>query len=259
MTERRSGGSQTAERAFAVLLTFKTGPSSLGVSEIARRVGLNTSIVHRLLRSLVDAELLEQDEHTSRYRLGRGLASLAEVFFRQRRFDLVEPELRRLSTAAGGSAALAVRDGNEAVILVYTPSLPPEQVDAWPRRVPLHLSALGRVLLAFGDPDDGGGLDALAPLSAATRWSTTDLEVLRAELELIRHQGFAIVRRETSEDQLSIAVPVFDVDGRIYLALGIRLQYHDDDERRVDSVLAELRRSTPNVTEVLVGGAATNQ
>ncbi|MCU1359715.1 MAG: transcriptional regulator [Ilumatobacteraceae bacterium] len=253
MIERRSEGSQTAERAFAVLLTFKTGPSSLGVSEIARRVGLNTSIVHRLLRSLVSAELLEQDERTSRYRLGRGLASLAEVFFRQRRFDLVEPELRRLSMQCGGSASLAVRDGSEAVILAYTPSLPPDQVDARPRRVPLHLSALGRVLLAFGDADDAGGIEALAPLSAATQWSTTDIDVLRAEVQQVRQQRYSVVSRETSQDQLSVAVPIFDADGRIYLALGMRLTHNSTDEQRVDDVLAALNAASPNVTEILVG------
>ena len=85
----RRAGSQTAERAFDVLNCFKSGPSSLGLTQIARRVGLSTSIVHRLLQSLVAADLLEQDERTSQYRLGRGLASLSEVFFRQRRFDLV--------------------------------------------------------------------------------------------------------------------------------------------------------------------------
>ena len=69
-------------RAFEVLHCFTTGPSSLGLSEIARRVGLSTSIVYRLLRSLVDAGVLEQDERTSRYHLGTGLAALAEVFLR---------------------------------------------------------------------------------------------------------------------------------------------------------------------------------
>ena len=145
-------------RAFAVLNCFTTGPSTLGLSEIARRVGLSTSIVYRLLRSLVDAGVLEQDERTTRYRLGTGLASLAEVFFRQRRLDLAEPELRRLSDEARGSAGLAMRDGRDALILVYAPThLPSSTAASRPRRVPLHLSAMGKVLLAFGDPDDSGG------------------------------------------------------------------------------------------------------
>ncbi|HEY8547065.1 MAG TPA: helix-turn-helix domain-containing protein, partial [Acidimicrobiales bacterium] len=163
---RRTEGSQTVERAFEVLNCFRSGPSSLGLSEIARRVGLSTSIVYRLLRSLVDAGFLEQDPTTSRYRLGVGLASLTEVFFRQRRLDLAEPELTRLSDRAGGSAGLALRDGRDALILVYSPTAAVDgRPDGRPRRVPLHLSAMGKVLLAYGDADDSGGLEALLPLA----------------------------------------------------------------------------------------------
>src|SRR6188768_1449446 len=109
--EKRGGGAQTAERALAVLACFKTAPGTLGLTQIARRLNLSPSVVHRLLHSLVAFEFLEQDLDTAQYRLGQGLAFLTEVFVRQRHFDLVESELRHLSTVAGGSAGIAARDG----------------------------------------------------------------------------------------------------------------------------------------------------
>ena len=138
--------------------------------------------MYRLLRSLVDAGVLEQDERTTRYRLGTGLASLAEVFLRQRRLDLAEPELRRLSDEARGSAGLAMRAGRDALILVYAPThLPSSTAASRPRRVPLHLSAMGKVLLAFGDPDDSGGVDALGASG-------------HADVPIDRHAGCAQAR-----------------------------------------------------------------
>lgn len=239
-------------RAFEVLNCFTSGPSSLGLSEISRRVGLGTSIVYRLLRSLVDAGMLEQDERTSRYRLGTGLASLAEVFLRQRRLDLAEPELRRLSDEAGGSAGLAMRDGRDALILVYTPTSLPSVSAGRPRRVPLHLSAMGKVLLAFGDPDDSGGLESLAPLATPTSRSIATIADLGRELDAVREQGWAVSSRETSPDQLTVAIPVFDADGRIYVALGMRLDWSRADEARVERVRQLLEAARERLSDILV-------
>jgi DNA-binding IclR family transcriptional regulator len=248
---KRTGGSQTVARAFAVLNCFKTGPSSLGLSEIARRVDLGTSIVFRLLRSLVDAGFLEQDDRTSRYRLGTGLASLSEVFFRQRRLDLAEPELRRVSDQAGGSAGLALRDGRDAVILVYAPATVGE-ADVRPRRVPVHLSAMGKVLLAFGDPDDSGGLEALEPLATPTERSIGTVEALQREIDTVRKQGFAVSARETAPDQLTVAIPILDDEGRILLSCGLRLIWSRKEEARIDKVRALLEQARPALREILV-------
>ena len=142
--------------------------------------------------------------------LGQGLAFLTEVFVRQRHFDLVESELRHLSTAAGGSAGLAARDGTDTLLMAYSPFAEPGQLDDRPRRVPLHLSAMGKVLLAYADPDDGGGPEALVPLAAPTSRSIRTLDALRAQLDVVRAEGFAVANRETWADQLSVAVPIFE-------------------------------------------------
>jgi len=248
---KRSAGAQTADRALDVLACFKSAPGTLGLTQIARRLGLSNSVVHRLLQSLVSHDLLEQDLDTAQYRLGAGLAYLAEVFIRQRHFDLVESELRRLSTEAGGSAGIAARDGRDALVLAYSPFADDGELDARPRRVPLHLSAMGKVLLAFGDPDDGGGIEALAPLDAPTPHSIGDLDQLRAELAEVAEQGYAVASRETWSDQLSVAVPIFDRYGAIYLALGLRLEWTKAQRRAVSDAVAHLRASAPRVTEIV--------
>lgn len=247
---RRPAGSQTVERAFDVLNCFKAGPASLGLSELSRRVGLSTSIVYRLLQSLVVAGMLEQDEATSRYHLGTGLAALSEVFIRQRRLDLAEPELQRVSIEAGGSAGLALRDGRDALILVYSPT--DAAAAARPRRVPLHLSAMGKVLLAFGDPGDSGGLAALAPLATPTAKSIDTVERLQAEVDEVRAQGWAVSNRETGPDQLTVAIPLLDDRGRILFAFGMRLAWSPAEQRRVATVRRMLERSCQTLTEILV-------
>ena len=50
----------------------------------------------------------------------------------------------------------------------------------------------------------------------------------------MRRRGWAVSSRETSHDQLTVAVPVFDDEGRIYLALGMRLDWSPAEEARID-------------------------
>ena len=68
----RGAGStmQSVQRVCSILLSFKVEEPILGVSEIARRLDLPKSAVHRLLDSLVQLGLVARDRASSRYRLG---------------------------------------------------------------------------------------------------------------------------------------------------------------------------------------------
>ena len=68
----------------------------------------------------------------------------------------------------------------------------------------------------------------------------------------MRRRGWAVSSRETSHDQLTVAVPVFDDEGRIYLALGMRLDWSPAEEARIEDVRALLEVARERLTEVLV-------
>ena len=71
-----SAGTEGAGRVADVLLDFLEGPGSLGVSALARDLGLSKAVVHRILRTLVQRGLLETDADTREYRLGPSAAAL---------------------------------------------------------------------------------------------------------------------------------------------------------------------------------------
>jgi len=79
-------------------------------------------------------------------------------------------------------------------------------------RVPLHCSAMGKAVLAF-HPEL---LDGLC-LTSKTVKTITDMVVLRAELAVARHRGFALDQEEFFDGVFCIAVPVF---GRGHIAVG---------------------------------------
>ena len=68
---RRDGATLTSvQNAARLLKEFGTADGSLGVTELARRLGLGKSTVHRLLATLTAERILEHDPATGTYRLG---------------------------------------------------------------------------------------------------------------------------------------------------------------------------------------------
>src|SRR3954468_19013729 len=67
--EHRSG-TQTVERALAILNLFREGPDSLSITEIARQTGLHVSTAHRIVRALCAEQFMDQDARSERYQLG---------------------------------------------------------------------------------------------------------------------------------------------------------------------------------------------
>ena len=91
-TSSSKSSAQTVERAIAILNLFRADRLSLGITEIARQAGLNLTTAHRLVRTLVHEQFMEQDPTNEQYRLGPALAVLGRrgcrgLWHRPRRVD----------------------------------------------------------------------------------------------------------------------------------------------------------------------------
>ncbi|MBS2535773.1 IclR family transcriptional regulator [Catenulispora sp. NF23] len=208
-------GAQSVHRTLALLQCFADSPQDLTGSDLARRTGLALSTAHRLLKVLTNAGILEQDPATARYRLGPSLAELGRLAYHRRGLHRAEPELAELAAHTGATADLATRVGGHAVILAGG-SL--DRDGARGLRRPLHSTALGKVLLAWGDNAD---LTAL-PLEQLTRRTITDPQHLREELERVRTAGFALNEGESTTGVRTIAVPVLDHTDQARFAVALR-------------------------------------
>ena len=140
----------TVRNAARVLKAFRTREESLGVSELARRLELGKSNVHRLLTTLVSEGLVEQDPRSGGYRLGIVMFELGEAV--KVHLDLhaaAGQVLAQLREQTGESSQVGVLDGDEVVYVdrlesAYSLRLFTETG----RRVPAHCTSSGKVLLA---------------------------------------------------------------------------------------------------------------
>ncbi|KFZ81984.1 transcriptional regulator [Amycolatopsis sp. MJM2582] len=217
---RESGdGVQTVARALAVLGCFRGG-GELGITELSRRVQLPASTTHRLVTALIGAGFLEKSPTSNRYRIGGALAEYGQIAYRQHRIYLVEPHLEQLATTTGASASIAVRHGNDMVLLGTSRWREADGHDLQGLRIPLHASALGRALLAWSEVSE----DELArlPFTDGTERAPADPAELAKELALTRERGWAFNDEELAAGFRTIGIPLRDREGRARFALGLR-------------------------------------
>ncbi|MFD4689728.1 IclR family transcriptional regulator [Streptomyces sp. NBC_00683] len=242
---RASGGAQAVLRALDVLHCFHDNGPDLSASDLARRLELSVSTAHRLARTLLGAGFLEQDARTSRYRLGPAVTELGRLSYHQRGLHLAAPELTDLAERTGATADLALRSGPHAVIVAGGSVTPHTGL-----RRPLHSTALGKVLLAWARPGEGGPA-ALPPLRAFTDRTIVEPALLQAELTRVRTQTYALNDGESALGVRTLAVPVLDGSGHARFALAVRATPSVITDERTDWFL-EQARSCARALEVLL-------
>lgn len=205
-------------KVLAVLRAFELDPRPLGLTEIAELAELPVSTAHRLVNELVGGELLTRTAD-GQYQLGLRIWELAQQVGRQLR-DTARPFVQDLYALTGETAQLAVRDGNEALLIerAYGTKKVP-RISRVGGRLSLHSSAVGKVILAFDEPWVREAYLKLE-LPSSTRHTITDPNRLSTELAKTEARGFATTLHEQRTGAASIAVPVFHT-GRLGAGLGL--------------------------------------
>lgn len=138
--------SQTLDRGLLVLETVARADKGLTVAEIAAKLGLPRTVVHRLVATLETHGFVRRDE-TGRNRVGSGLLAVAGAVEPLMR-DLAMPVLRRLAEDVGATSHLTIRDGGEAVAICVVEPSSTELHVAYRAgtRHPLGLGAAGKAM-----------------------------------------------------------------------------------------------------------------
>jgi DNA-binding IclR family transcriptional regulator len=159
----------------------------------------------------------EKDEVSRRFHLGPQVVALSRsVLTRLPLREAAKPYLRQLMERTGECAHLAVTAQGKALYIDQVESPATLRVNAQVGTMnPLHCTALGKVLLAFGDTPVPSTLESHTPRTI------TDPQVLKHELEQIQQQGYAVDDEEFDNGIRCVAVPALDYRGKLAGALGI--------------------------------------
>lgn len=233
------------------LLAERSEP--LGLSTIARALGLPKSSVANLCSALVDAQMLRSTE--TGFALGQRVAQLGAAYLGSvDEVGLFHEACGLLGVGANETAQLAtLTDRLEVIYLARREGIHPVRLASTPgRALPATCTATGKAMLATFDPDEiEDRLIELEPLARLTPRSITSVPVLMGELERIRDRGYAVDDEEVVEGVVCVAAALPPLDGAEHrLAVSVTLL----KPRATEGLLDELATEVIAVTRSIAAG-----
>ncbi len=216
----REPGVTVASRLLAVLGAFDAGHQRLTLSALARRSGLPLATAHRFVAELERWGGLTRADDGA-YEIGRRLWDIGTLARVERDLrDVASPYLQDVHRTTRETVHLAVRDGPHALYVDRIVDRTTAQVlSRAGARLPLHATAVGKVLLAHAPPDVVRA--ALADPVRVTPHTITEPGRLHREVSECHRRGFARTAEEMTLGAWSVAVPIALPDGGVVAALGI--------------------------------------
>ncbi|QVQ53564.1 helix-turn-helix domain-containing protein [Spiractinospora alimapuensis] len=212
---------QSLERGLAVVRAFSADETSMTLSEVARKTGLTRAAARRFLLTLADLGYVRSDGRN--FALTPRVLELGYAYLSSAGLpEVAQPHLERLVSEVRESSSVSVLDGDEVVYIARVPTSRIMAVSiSVGTRFPAYATSMGRVLLAG---KSAAQLDAYlerVTLQRLTAHTITTPGRLRAELDRVRSQGWAIVDQELEEGLRSVAAPIRDRDGTVVAAANV--------------------------------------
>jgi DNA-binding IclR family transcriptional regulator len=218
---RRSPSLQSVDRAVSVM-EFLSRRGWSGVTEVARELDIHKSTAYRLLTTLRDRGLVEQDAATEKYRLGFGMVLLARSVSAD--LDILRcarPVCERLSERTKETVTIAVLEGDDAVVIHQSISRASAlSVDWTGRHTPLHATAAGKIFLVYM-PEDQRQRILEGALERFTEYTIVDPASLNDHIRKIRGAGYGHTVEELEAGLNAVGAPIRGADGAVVGAVSV--------------------------------------
>jgi DNA-binding IclR family transcriptional regulator len=241
------------ERALDLLDAFTLAEPELSFTDLTKRSELSKGTAVRLLSILERRGFLERSPDTDRYRIGLHTFELGSIYIQSFPLETeAQPFLKELADTCGQSANLGILDQGEVVHLIVVPASRPIHFSVRSgQRDAAHSSGLGKVLLAALSDDELDEVIALRGLDQRTPKTLTSPDTLRAALNEVRAQGYAIDDEESVLGLTCIAAPVFDDRGRVAGAVSISGLTNEYAEPNRSAYIAAVVRAADGISQRL--------
>ena len=241
---------QVIARMFSLLDALASHQDPVSLKALSETTGLHPSTAHRILNDLAIGRLVDRPEAGS-YRLGMRLLELGNLV--KARLDVRDAALgpmRELHKLTHQPVNLSVRQGDEIVYIerTYSERSGMQVVRAVGGRAPLHLTSVGKLFLAFDDPQRVRAYATRTGLSGHTRNSITDLPALERELALVRQNELARDNEELELGVRCMAAGIFDDQGKLIAGLSVSAPAD-----RLEESWAERVKSTADLISTSLG------
>lgn len=210
-------------KAVMVLEAILDQPQSIGLPDLADRLGMSRQSLHRLLQQLHEHGLIVKIPNRDRFAIGSRLSRLAlGALHSVNQGAPIRATLQKIVSEIGETCHLGVLSGRDyAYVQRVECDRQPHIYIATGIQLPAYVTSGGKAMLAFLDDKSRARTVETMSLKPYTKHTITDPDALLVELDAIRERGYAIGNQEYSDGIIGVGVPVLDPDGRALAGLGM--------------------------------------
>jgi len=229
-------------RVLEILEFLHTTQRAIGIGDLAKGLNAPRSTTYTLVRSLVDAGLLEMAGDGNRVYFGKKLYLYGMDYVRGN--DLLRrgrQEVDNLSRETGETSELCMLQSGRYTIVHSSPGTRPFRISsATGLQIPLPWTASGRLLLAGSDRADIEGMvsedDLVLPDGRRLK-----LDDFIADIATARSTGYCVTSGLVDAYTKCLAAPVFSVAGKVEATMCLVVPI-DTSAEKTNELLALLRQ-----------------
>lgn len=220
---KKQAGAQSIRRTIALLhVIAKYNDHGVNLSKIARKVGLPTTTVHRILAVLVEEGLVAFDPGTKLYHLGIVLFTFGIAAHQFAIRDQFHSTLERIAQKTGDTAYLVMRSGIDVLCVDRVIGSYPIQVLTFEigERRPLGIGG-GSIALLASLPDDQAEAIITANASRYSSFKKKTPGDVRRMVSQCRRLGYGLSVRNVNPDMIGVGVPILNQQGQVIAAVSV--------------------------------------
>ncbi len=212
-------------RGLAVIQAFSPQRRVLTISQISQRTGIPRAAVRRCLHTLGKLGFVSAEDGRN-FSLRPRILALGHAYLASTPLaNAAQPVLRHISNTLNESSSVAILDGDEILYIARAFTSRIMTIDLHVgSRLPAYCTSMGRVLLSQLPSDELDAYLQRAKLIQHTPNTLVSSDDLRAALESVRRNGYAVNDQELEIGLRSIAVPIAAPNGRVVAALNVGAQ-----------------------------------
>jgi len=212
---------QGLERGLAVIRSFSPETPSLTIARVAERTGLTRAAARRYLKTLEALGYVIQDD--DRFSLTPRLLDLGFTYLSTLGVtSVVQPFMEQVTNALHESCSVSVLDNHDVVYIARRAANRIMSINlAVGSRLPAHATSMGKVLLAHLPTSELEHYLEAVVREPLTENTIVDDQALRAVLEEVRENGWAVADEESELGVRSAAAPLMGRDGEVRAAINV--------------------------------------
>jgi IclR family acetate operon transcriptional repressor len=213
---------QALDRGMVLLRRLSDSPG-MTLSELAAAEGEAPATVYRVLMTLQSHGIVESEEPGQIWHVGGGAFRIGSAFLRRTKVvERARQPMDRLMRDTGETANLGIESRDEVLFLSQVETHEAIRAFFAPgTKSPMHVSGIGKALLAWYAEDRARKILARQGLKGFTALSITSEETLFDDLTKTRERGYAVDDQERAEGMRCVAAPIFNAHAEPVAGLSV--------------------------------------